>query len=126
MSFKSDTVMILGDTDGTLLTIKRITFTDLELAQVPVPRSGTLATVSAGRFQIFPVRTTGGDTGQVKDERGEPVVTSHRMYGPRTSSVVVSVDDRMYDGDSVSYYDVKKIDEYEDHIRVWGLLVEGR
>jgi hypothetical protein len=120
-----DTLSILADSGGRTATVKRISYTDNEKRQLPVPLSATedaLAVVDSGlTVQVQPRRETYAMT---RDERGTVTEYSDTMYFPLTSTVAVG--DRVFLDGEEDYYEVKTVDVYEDHKRLRTQRVVGR
>ena len=126
MSRKSDTVSIIADGDDEeLVEIKRTTRSSEEQQQYPAPRSSTNVTSLCSAYVVIFQRERMGEA-LSKDERGTVIQYSHDVYAPRTSSVVVSVGDRLYRSGSDDWLEVVSIHEYSDHLEIGARETEGR
>jgi len=125
VSYKLDTVAIIGDSGGTVVAVKYVDRIVAEKTTLPVPRSGALSVRCTATVQVFPV-TRSREAALAKDARGEVAHYTHLIYAPRTSSVSVTVGDRLYAAGESDWWEVVRVDEYEDHIRILGALTEER
>lgn len=122
MSRTSDTIEIIEDSGSRSVTVKYISREDIEEQALPVPRSGTLVTRESATVQIFPLSTKEG--GLMRNEKGEIIARTHKIFFPYTSSIQAG--DRVYESGESDYYETKKVDEFEDHKRIYGEKVGSR
>lgn len=120
MSWRSDTLAILSDSGSTVMTVKR-PYTDFDVYHKIHPlRSSTI--VETATVQLFP--NNRAKSGFTKGAKGEISDADYLLYFPYTSTV--SVGDQIYPPSGSDYYEVLRVDAYEDHHRVFANLVEGR
>lgn len=126
MSWRDDTNTIISDSGERSVVVYRVSLASYEKLQFPVPRSSTteeLQFVESATVQIFPMNLRSG--GLVRDSRGNVIHTTHQIFWPYTSTIQVG--DRAYEsGTTNDYYEMKHIDEYEDHKEVWAEKVASR
>ena len=121
MSWKADTLAILSDTGSTVMTVKRPVVDFDTYHKIHPLRSSTI--IETSTVQVFPAsRLAGG--GFNKSAKGDITGEEVIIYFPYTSTV--SVGDRLYPPTGTDYYEVSRVDGYEDHVRVRADLVEGR
>jgi len=122
MGYKEDTVTIIGDSGSkTVYLYTRTSSYSASNKTMPVQ---TTTIVETATVQIFPARSRSSGRGFTKDERGELVDYTHVLYFPYTSTVSVGM--RIIEDGQTDYYEVMRVDPFEDHNRVYGKLVEGR
>jgi len=123
MSWRDDTNTIIADSGEVTVSVYRVVLADFEKLQLPVPRSSTyedLRFVESATVQIFPKR---GES--IKDARGNVIPTTHEIIWPWTSTIQVG--DRVYEsGTTNDYYEINRIDGYEDHKEAWVEKVKSR
>jgi len=126
MSWRDDTNTVIADSGEVTVSVYRVVLADFEKLQLPVPRSSTyedLQFVESATVQIFPMYPRGDQL--VRDARGEVIAVTHEIIWPWTSTITVG--DRVYESGTVNdYYEIKRIDGYEDHKEVWAEKVEKR
>jgi len=126
MSWRDDTNTIISDSGAATVQVYRVVLADFEKLQLPVPRSSTyedLQFIESATVQIFPKYPRGDQL--IRDARGEVIAVTHEIVWPWTSTIKVG--DRAYESGTVNdYYEIKRIDGYEDHKEVWAEKVKGR
>lgn len=126
MSRRADTADIIADGDDEeLVQVKRATRSSEEQQQYPAPRSSTNVTSLCSAYAVIFQRKNMAEA-LVKDERGTVVRYSHDVYLPRTSSITVSVGDRIYRSGSDDWLEVVTIRTFSDHLELAARETEGR
>jgi len=123
MSYKSDTVEIIGDSGAhTVFVYRRTSEYSATNKTMPV-QTTTIAETATAQYFPFSGGQQGG--GFRKDPKGEIKEASHRFYFPYTSSVSVS-DQLVLSTVLTEYYEVLRVDPFEDHKRIVTKWVKGR
>lgn len=126
MSWRDDTNTVIGDSGAATVLVYRVSLADFEKRQLPVPRSSTyndLQFIESATVQIFPMSTR--REGLIRDARGDVIPTTHEIIWPWTSTIQVG--DRAYESGTLNdYYEIRRIDPYEDHKEVWAEKVASR